>query len=408
MYKKYCLIANILLLIPVITITMEIEVKVEPKKQQKIEWIHIQTSNKKTFHFHPDSSLFTKSAFFRTIIKCQYKEKGTATNPIHLQNIDSKQLKLIHKVTVGKKDPEELKWYLRALDIENLNKLIAIGNFLNVKELFKSVAPYLARQLRDPNVLNTWIQSGKNKTLTENQKLSEHVKHYLTCSIKPTPQYLQQKELIPSGTLTDAFKWRRKDSVNSVTSRSKLIIKQNIKKDTKIHTLTGHKKRITLITCSSDGKTLALGSNDGTITLWNIETNTKIHTLKGHGYFVNSAVFNQDSTILVSNSLDKTIKLWDVKTGTEILTFTGHECPVNEVALSPNETTLASESYDNTITVWNLVDKQEIKQLSTFELLLINAWQHTGAINLTTYKELKTIYDKSSDLAKTLMSQSEK
>jgi WD40 repeat protein len=80
-------------------------------------------------------------------------------------------------------------------------------------------------------------------------------------------------------------------------------------------TLRGHKHDVLTLAFSPDSKTLAGGSEDGTITLWDVATGKELVTLKGHTGTVSSLGFSADCRMLVSGSEDKTIKLWDVPTG---------------------------------------------------------------------------------------------
>ena len=170
MYKKYCLIASILLIIPLFTTSMEVEEEEEEEQQRthilemitgrSFFQIHIQTNDNRTFIFPSNHPLFSQSTFFRAMIEGGFKEKGTKANPISLQSIDSNQLEFIVKFIKIKTDPKKLKRYLQDLNIDDLNQLIVASNFLGVKEALKFVVPHLVKQLQDPDMLNAWLQVG--------------------------------------------------------------------------------------------------------------------------------------------------------------------------------------------------------------------------------------------------------
>ncbi|WP_200819193.1 AAA-like domain-containing protein, partial [Tolypothrix sp. NIES-4075] len=56
------------------------------------------------------------------------------------------------------------------------------------------------------------------------------------------------------------------------------------------------------------------------------------NTLEGHSLFVNSVAFSSDGKTIASGSDDNTIKIWDISTGKLIRTLTGHSSTVSSVA----------------------------------------------------------------------------
>jgi WD40 repeat protein len=125
-----------------------------------------------------------------------------------------------------------------------------------------------------------------------------------------------------------------------------------------IRTLKGHSSRVNSVSFSSgsDVSTIASGSTDGTIKLWNATTGEEIKTLKGHNGKVYSVSFSADGKILASGSADRTIKLWDVDTGEEIRTLKvkGHSGRVHSVSFNADGETLASGGTDGTVRIWDL------------------------------------------------------
>ena len=158
-------------------------------------------------------------------------------------------------------------------------------------------------------------------------------------------------------------------------------------------TLKGHEGKIKALGFAPDGKTLASGSEDGTIRLWNtttgdqttsfsadintalafstdsktlasthnkgiklwdITTGGELGTLKGDIGICYALAFSADSKILVSGSHDGTILTWDIATGTKLTTLKGHDNWIKALTFSPDSKTFASGSEDGVIFLWNV------------------------------------------------------
>ena len=159
-------------------------------------------------------------------------------------------------------------------------------------------------------------------------------------------------------------------------------------------TLKGHTDKVNALAFTRDGKTLASGSEDGTIQLWEASTGTEIlklqsgktsaltfstdgkilasidktfsiqlwdvatgdrlTSIEGQNDYGNVLAFSADSKILAGGGRDGTIQLWDVATGNKLSTLKGHVDWVNALAFSPDGKTLASGSSDGAIFLWNV------------------------------------------------------
>jgi COMPASS component SWD3 len=76
--------------------------------------------------------------------------------------------------------------------------------------------------------------------------------------------------------------------------------------------LRGHKRGVSGVKFSPDGKRIASCSADATIKIWDAETGRLEHTLEGHMAGISCIAWSPDSTVLASGSDDKVIRLWDV------------------------------------------------------------------------------------------------
>ena len=79
--------------------------------------------------------------------------------------------------------------------------------------------------------------------------------------------------------------------------------------------LKDHDRTMFAVAFSPDGKTLASGGRDQTITLWDVATGQARKTLLGHEEAVRSIAFHPDGHALASSGFDKTVRIWDARTG---------------------------------------------------------------------------------------------
>ena len=94
--------------------------------------------------------------------------------------------------------------------------------------------------------------------------------------------------------------------------------------------LAGHTDTIYNVSFSSDGKTLASASEDGSIRVWDVATGEKKQILTGHKTRARNIAFSQDGKTLASAGVD--IHLWDVATGKQKKTFIGHKISIELIA----------------------------------------------------------------------------
>ncbi|KAH7410403.1 WD40-repeat-containing domain protein [Phaeosphaeria sp. MPI-PUGE-AT-0046c] len=119
--------------------------------------------------------------------------------------------------------------------------------------------------------------------------------------------------------------------------------------------LRGHKKPVSIVRFSPDGRYIASGSADCTIKLWSSSTGLLEHTLEGHLAGISALTWSPDSRILASGSDDKSIRLWDPSTGLAHPTpLLGHHNYVYSLCFSPKGNMLVSGSYDEAVFLWDV------------------------------------------------------
>ncbi len=92
---------------------------------------------------------------------------------------------------------------------------------------------------------------------------------------------------------------------------------------------------------SPDGRWLASGASDCSVTLWHLFDDRDIH-LSGHTDSVSALAFTPDGRTLATAGYDRTVRLWDVATAQEVLKLEGHTGKVHCLAFAPDGRTLAT------------------------------------------------------------------
>ncbi len=108
------------------------------------------------------------------------------------------------------------------------------------------------------------------------------------------------------------------------------------------------------IAFSPDGKCLATGANNKTVTLWCTKTWQPMVTLDTVSF--ESFAFSPDGSRLVIGGTwpEQRIQVWDVETRELIVELSGHKSDVESLAFSPDSCLLASGGFDDVIYLWDM------------------------------------------------------
>jgi WD40 repeat protein/DNA-directed RNA polymerase subunit F len=122
-----------------------------------------------------------------------------------------------------------------------------------------------------------------------------------------------------------------------------------------LRTLEGHKKSLSSMSITPDGRWAVSGSDDKALRLWALETGQCVRTFEAEMDRQGGVGITSDGRWAVSGSWDNTLRVWDLETGHCPFALAGHTSPVTNVTITPDGRRAVSGSGDNTLRVWDLV-----------------------------------------------------
>ncbi len=124
-----------------------------------------------------------------------------------------------------------------------------------------------------------------------------------------------------------------------------------------LHAFTGHKRTITAVATSIDGRFILSGSQDKTFQVRGLATGQHFRTFSGHTDLISSVSITPDRHLAVTGSHDNSLRVWAVATGECLKVLTGHQEYVTSVAVSSDSRLAVSGSRDKTLRLWILAQE---------------------------------------------------
>ncbi|VFQ62806.1 unnamed protein product [Cuscuta campestris] len=131
---------------------------------------------------------------------------------------------------------------------------------------------------------------------------------------------------------------------------------------------SGTKKFVLSVAWSPDGRLIACGSMDGTISVFDVPRGKFLHFLEGHCMPVRSLAFSpslHDSRLLFSASDDGHVHMYDAQGKALIMPLSGHSSWVLSVDVSPDGGAIATGSSDKSVRLWDLKMRAATQILTT-------------------------------------------
>lgn len=110
----------------------------------------------------------------------------------------------------------------------------------------------------------------------------------------------------------------------------------------------------TSVDTSRNGQFIAVGGQDGRVTLFDANTLNPVSTLSGHLREVTGISFSPDSSLLASVSADGTLRLWNTQSDTNVAIIELGTVGVLDIAFSPDGTLLAVTVEPNKIVLYGV------------------------------------------------------
>jgi WD40 repeat protein len=133
--------------------------------------------------------------------------------------------------------------------------------------------------------------------------------------------------------------------------------------DNLLASFRGHTMSVLAVDISSDGRTIASCSEDGTVRYWDAYTGHCLHLMEGHKGAVYSISFNTASTRIISGGRDKIGRVWETQSGLLLLMLEGHTDCIQSVCYNVSGSQIATGSRDKTVRLWDSTSGESVGSL---------------------------------------------
>uniref|UniRef100_A0A8C3U083 WD repeat-containing protein 3 n=1 Tax=Catharus ustulatus TaxID=91951 RepID=A0A8C3U083_CATUS len=126
-------------------------------------------------------------------------------------------------------------------------------------------------------------------------------------------------------------------------------------------TFNGHRAAVTALQYDHLGGRLVSGSKDTEVIVWDVINESGLYRLRGHKDVITQVLFLKEKNLLVTCAKDTLVKWWDLDTQHCFKTLVGHRAEVWGLALLSKERRLITGSADSELRVWDLTYILEVK-----------------------------------------------
>lgn len=158
-------------------------------------------------------------------------------------------------------------------------------------------------------------------------------------------------------------------------------------------------------TVSTQGDTLLLGSDDGSVHIWDLSPSSNLIerlVLNGHNAAVTAVAISPDGRRVASsggyafatteNALNQdAILVWDINNVTQAFALRGHTGTVTAVAFSPDGLTIASSSLDGSVRLWDTANGAQTARIDAGVPATSLAYSPDGATLAVGYQDGATL-----------------